>query len=186
MVRGGQFRREESVDKCELTQPRLFCFGLGYTGLRVARAAQARGWRVAGTCRDASKAIALRREGIATFLFDGRSPLSDAAEALAGTTHLLCAVPPDAESDPVLRLHSKDIAALSATLTWLGLLSSTGIYGDCCATRAIGRGCTPSLAQRREQPPAIQACAPAAETRKKAGAKAAMPQRSTWLTARAH
>lgn len=114
-----------------MTQPRLFCFGLGYTGLRLARAAQAKGWRVAGTCRDASKAIALRCEGIDTYLFDGRSPLSDAAEALAGTTHLLCAVPPDAASDPVLRLHSKDIAALSATLTWLGLLSTTGVYGDC-------------------------------------------------------
>jgi nucleoside-diphosphate-sugar epimerase len=114
-----------------MTEPRLFCFGLGYTGLRLARAARARGWRVAGTCRDASKAAALRREGIATFLFDGTHPLAEPAAVLRDTTHLLCSVPPDAESDPVLRLHIGDIAQLREPPAWLGLLSSTGVYGDC-------------------------------------------------------
>ncbi len=114
-----------------MTQRRLFCFGLGYTGLRVARAAQACGWRVAGTCRDTAKAEALRNQGIEAHRFDGEHPLVDPAAALAGTTHLLCSVPPDAESDPVLRLHLADIAGLSEPPAWLGLLSSTGVYGDC-------------------------------------------------------
>ncbi len=114
-----------------MTNPRLFCFGLGYTGLRVARVVQARGWQVAGTCRDASKAEALRREGIDAQVFDGRQPRAEAAAAIAGATHLLCSVPPDAVSDPVLRLHGADIAALAAPPRWLGLLSSTGVYGDC-------------------------------------------------------
>ena len=30
---------------------RLFVFGLGYTGERLAAALRAEGWRVAGTCR---------------------------------------------------------------------------------------------------------------------------------------
>jgi nucleoside-diphosphate-sugar epimerase len=113
--------------------PRLFCFGLGYTGLRLARSAQTQGWRVAGTCRDASKAAALSAEGIDTYVFDSDKPLADPAAALAGTTHLLCSVPPDADldADPVLRLHIADIAALAPPPHWLGLLSSTGVYGDC-------------------------------------------------------
>ncbi len=113
------------------TRPKLFCFGLGYTGLRLARAAQDKGWQVAGTCRDASKAEALRSEGIVAFRFDGQHPLEEPAAALHGTTHLLCSVPPDAESDPVLRLHIADIANLPERPTWLGYLSSTGVYGDC-------------------------------------------------------
>jgi nucleoside-diphosphate-sugar epimerase len=54
--------------------------------------------------------------------------MAEAATALAGTTHLLLSVPPDAAGDPVLRHHAADIAALD--LAWAGYLSTTGVYGD--------------------------------------------------------
>ena len=43
---------------------RLFCFGLGYTALALARVLAAEGWQVAGTTRDPDKQARLEREGI--------------------------------------------------------------------------------------------------------------------------
>lgn len=87
-----------------------------------------RGWSVAGTVRGADKAARLREEGFETHVF-GDAPLADPAAALEGTTHLLASVPPDADGDPVLRAHGDDILDTRG-LTWIGYLSTTGVYGD--------------------------------------------------------
>lgn len=106
---------------------RLFCFGLGFSARALARRLLGAGWTVAGTTRSAEKAAALRAEGIEAFIFDREHPLP--AAALAGSTHLLVSVAPDAAGDPVLDAHGADIAALPA-LRWIGYLSTTGVYGD--------------------------------------------------------
>jgi nucleoside-diphosphate-sugar epimerase len=108
---------------------RLFCFGLGYSALALARALLAEGWRVAGTCRSEEKRADLENEGIEAFLFDRDRPLADAPAALRRASHVLSSVPPDAQGDPVLDAHGDDIAALS-DLRWCGYLSTTGVYGD--------------------------------------------------------
>lgn len=110
--------------------PRLFCFGLGYSAVTLARRLAARGWQIAGTTRSAEKAAALAEEGIEAFRFDRDRPLDDAPAALAGTTHLLASAPPDDRGDPVLDHHAADIAALADRLDWAGYLSTTGVYGD--------------------------------------------------------
>jgi nucleoside-diphosphate-sugar epimerase len=109
--------------------PRLFCFGLGYTALELARRLQLRGWTVAGTVRSEAAAAPLRASGIETLLFDRDQPPHDAAAALAGATHVLSSVPPDEQGDPVLDDWSAAIARLEG-LEWLGYLSTTGVYGD--------------------------------------------------------
>ncbi len=124
---------------------RLFCFGLGFSALRLAERLMAEGWSVAGTCRGEDKRTALEQRGIAAFRFDRDRPLDDPRAALAGTTHLLSSVPPDrslapaaadvpeAGGDPVLAAHAADIARLAAAdpaLRWAGYLSTTGVYGD--------------------------------------------------------
>jgi len=110
--------------------PRLFCFGLGYSARALAEALLAEGWRVAGTTRDPDKAEALRAAGIEAHLFDRGHPLADPDAALAGTTHLLSSVPPDAEGDPVLDAHGPALAARAGRASWAGYLSTTGVYGD--------------------------------------------------------
>lgn len=110
--------------------PSLFCFGLGYTGARLARAALALGWRVAGTCRTTEKAEALRALGIHAVPFDGERVSTAVKDALPWATHLLSSIPPGEDGDPVLSLHGEDLEAADA-LGWIGYLSTTGVYGDC-------------------------------------------------------
>ena len=112
-----------------MTDPRLFVFGPGYSARVFADALRAAGWRIAATCRSEEKKPELEAQGIEAFLIDRGRPLADAKAALAGTTHLLVSIPPDAKGDPVLDQHARDLADLR-TLDWAGYLSTTGVYGD--------------------------------------------------------
>jgi len=112
-----------------MSTARLFCFGLGYSALALARELQAEGWRIAGTCREEARRRELESLGIGALIFDRDHPLPDASAALAGSTHILSSVPPDAAGDPVLDLHGPAIEAESG-LAWVGYLSTTGVYGD--------------------------------------------------------
>lgn len=103
---------------------RLFIFGLGYSGLEIARLAQAAGWEVAGTVRDADKARQYTAEGIKTHLFDGTALL--AADVLAKASHVLCTIAPGTSGDPALRLCAPQLREAR----WFGYLSTTGVYGD--------------------------------------------------------
>lgn len=107
----------------------LFCFGLGYSAGFLARALAAQGWRIAGTSRDAASCARLAAEGFTMHCLAPDRPLAAPAAALAGATHLLISVPPDAAGDAVLAVHAADIAALRG-LRWVGYLSTTGVYGD--------------------------------------------------------
>lgn len=109
---------------------RLFCFGLGYSAQALGRALRAGGWSVGGTARTAESRKALLAAGWEdVHLYDRDRPLDDPAAALAGATHLLSSVPPDAPGDPVLERNAGAIVAL-AGLCWVGYLSTTGVYGD--------------------------------------------------------
>jgi hypothetical protein len=106
---------------------RLFCFGLGYSALALARGLDLERWQVSGTCRSAATAAVLRAAGYRAERFGRDRPLP--ATGLGGATHVLVSVPPDAIGDPVLDRHGGDIAALP-DLSWLGYLSTTSVYGD--------------------------------------------------------
>ena len=103
---------------------RLFVFGLGYSGLEIAKLARADGWTVAGTCTTPDKAARLAAEGIEAHVFDGSVPLPEAA--LGDSSHVLCTISPGGTGDPALRTS----AALLGRARWLGYLSTTGVYGD--------------------------------------------------------
>lgn len=99
--------------------PSLFIFGLGYSALAVASAAQAAGFAVGGTTRKAEKRDDLRAQGIEAFLLD---EIPDAA--LNAATHILSCVPTiEGQGDVALPL-------VPAHDVWLGYLSTTGVYGD--------------------------------------------------------
>jgi len=111
------------------TSNRLFCFGLGYSALALARRLISEGWEVAGTARTKGGVGALKSEGLDAFLFDGAAPLDPAA--FEGATHLLSSIPPTDTGDPVLAHHAADLSSATLKgLAWAGYLSTTGVYGD--------------------------------------------------------
>jgi nucleoside-diphosphate-sugar epimerase len=108
---------------------RLFCFGLGYTAQALASTLAAEGWQIAGTTRDPDKQARLEREGIEVYAFERDRPLEQAAQALAGTTHVLSSIAPDEGGDPVLGHHARDLLRCTS-IAWAGYLGTTGVYGD--------------------------------------------------------
>jgi nucleoside-diphosphate-sugar epimerase len=110
-------------------RPRLFCFGLGYSAVVLARRRLADGWSVAGTCQSEQKRRDLAALGIEAHLFDRDRPLTAAAAILDGATHLLSSVPPDETGDAVLDGVGRAIVA-RRDWRWVGYLSTTGVYGD--------------------------------------------------------
>ncbi len=103
---------------------RLFIFGLGYSGLEIAKLARTAGWRVAGTVTTADKAARLRDQGIDAHAFDGSTPVT--VEDLAAATHILCSIAPGTTGDPALKACGDRLGHAR----WLGYLSTTGVYGD--------------------------------------------------------
>ncbi len=103
---------------------RLFIFGLGYSGLEIAKLARVSGWTVAGTCTSTEKAVALRAAGFEAHLFDGSASL--AATVMNGASHILCTISPATTGDPALATCRH----LLQRAEWLGYLSTTGVYGD--------------------------------------------------------
>ncbi len=97
----------------------LFCFGLGYTASTLVGKLTPKSWQYSGTHRTGTQLI-----------FDGKSPLSDAADQLKNVTHLLISIPPNPNMiDPVLHHHTADILKMP-NLKWIGYLSATSVYGD--------------------------------------------------------
>jgi nucleoside-diphosphate-sugar epimerase len=108
--------------------PRLFCFGLGYSAEALARRLQPQGWEIAGTTRDKARLIELARQDFDMVHFDGQGSGALSA-ALSDSTHLLHSVPPKDGVDPVLGA-CRDLLSSLPALTWVGYLSTVGVYGD--------------------------------------------------------
>ncbi|KAB2942527.1 MAG: SDR family oxidoreductase [Hyphomicrobium sp.] len=108
---------------------RLFCFGLGYSASFIARGLADEGWSVAGTARTREGADAIAAQSYDAIVFDGTQPCPEVQRALARATHVLVSIPPDAGGDPVLRHYADDLER-SKALSWIGYLSTVGVYGD--------------------------------------------------------
>ncbi|MBS0476022.1 MAG: SDR family NAD(P)-dependent oxidoreductase [Proteobacteria bacterium] len=105
---------------------RIFIFGLGYSGSRIATAFAAQGWEVLSTGREG----ALRFDDAANVRL-----------ALADASQVLSSIPPDGTgSDPVIEAYGDALVGKA-----LVYLSSTGVYGDTAGawvdeSAAVGMG----------------------------------------------
>ena len=98
----------------------LLAFGFGYVATELARILKADGVMATGTVRSANSAEPLLAEGWNISLWPGHDiiPPDNAA--------WLISVPPDEAGCPVFRAFE----AQASSGSWLGSLSTTGVYGD--------------------------------------------------------
>jgi nucleoside-diphosphate-sugar epimerase len=108
---------------------KLFCFGLGYSALHLARRLREDGWTIEGTCRSEEQQQWLKAQGFVAHLFERGRPLADPEAAIHDATHILNSIPPGAEGDPVSHEYGTEIRRVFR-LQWFGYLSTTGVYGD--------------------------------------------------------
>lgn len=108
----------------------LFVFGMGYSARAAAAALQQHdNGPVGGTSRTPQGAARIRGLGYRGHVFDGETPGSGLEVDLGQARHLLISIAPDAEGDPVLRLHRRDLEA-AQSLRWICYYSSIAVYGD--------------------------------------------------------
>jgi nucleoside-diphosphate-sugar epimerase len=104
----------------------LLCLGFGYTAQALARRLQPQGWTILGTYRDASSKDSIIAAGAEPIAWD--KPALEAA--LARATDVLISASPTEDGDPSLVQLRDAFAARAADLSWVGYLSTTGVYGD--------------------------------------------------------
>lgn len=107
----------------------LFVFGLGFTGRRFAEAARGRFSAIRGTVTEEEAAKRLSAEtGFTLRAFGRGADDPHIAADLADSDTLLVSAPPEAEGDPVLPHYAEAIAG--SRISWIGYLSTIGVYGD--------------------------------------------------------
>ena len=106
--------------------PTLLTFGHGYSAAALAGLLGPRGWRLIGTTRSSEGADRIAATGVEPRIWPG----CDLGPDIATASHILISAAPDAEGDPALRDWGAAIARRGSGLSWLGYLSTTGVYGD--------------------------------------------------------
>tara|TARA_R110002110_G_scaffold196948_2_gene406940 strand:- start:446 stop:1306 length:861 start_codon:yes stop_codon:yes gene_type:complete len=104
----------------------LLSFGHGYTARALSKILLPQDWRIIGTTRNEDKATRMMQEGIEPRIWPG----ADMTPALNAATHILISAGPNDAGDPTLATLVSEIRARATQLTWVGYLSTTGVYGD--------------------------------------------------------
>ncbi|WP_448149134.1 SDR family oxidoreductase [Labrys miyagiensis] len=108
----------------------LLIFGLGYTASHFAARYGDRFVHIAGTYRSPTPGEKLPElPRVERLPFDGLRVTPALEAAIARATHVLTSIAPDDEGDPVLR-HCGEALARASQLSWIGYLSTVGVYGD--------------------------------------------------------
>ena len=107
---------------------KLFCFGVGFTGLQTCEYFYDQNWITSGTTRDRNKKVNPNIELIEYNPNKGKVYLS---ESLASSKILLISIAPDKNGDVVLKSNYEDIAnVLKTSVKRVIYLSTTAVYGD--------------------------------------------------------
>jgi len=103
----------------------LLTLGHGFSAQVLAAELLSEGWEVTGTTRNAEALTTLA----ATDISPVRWPGTELGPYLARATHVLSSVPPRGGADPAFDVLKAYIGQMPK-LEWVGLLSTTGVYGD--------------------------------------------------------
>jgi nucleoside-diphosphate-sugar epimerase len=108
----------------------LVIFGIGYSGLAIARELSASGAIVTGTTRKERRFAEIRAAGAKPELYAGEGFSAALAAKLAEATHIVVSIAPDHGGDPLLADFAAGLKSACPKLEWVGYLSTVGVYGD--------------------------------------------------------
>jgi len=111
-----------------MSERSITLYGFGFTARAIARRLSAEGWRVRATSRSTGQAEAIAALGYEPVIADP-SDVSDHAalqDAARASDALVFCAPPGKDGDP----FAPALSSLDLSGTWLGYLSTTGVYGD--------------------------------------------------------
>lgn len=106
----------------------LLCIGYGYTAKAFAKRLRADGWSVIGTTRDPGKAHDIKDDDALPLVLSKENHEAIKA-ALGRATAILISSPPGDDGCPALELATQFPKHIKTT-SWIGYLSSNGVYGD--------------------------------------------------------
>ncbi|CAN8061426.1 unnamed protein product [Agarophyton chilense] len=115
-------------------QKKIFVFGLGYAGIRIAHQLRKSGASIAGITQSTVSSSSNHQDSMVVQSCEGTSKSLITAFVgyhLKNSTHVLSTVAPDMfrSEDPILAQYA-DLLLKSDTIRWFGYLSSTSVYGD--------------------------------------------------------
>ncbi|MCB1427037.1 MAG: SDR family oxidoreductase [Zhengella sp.] len=108
---------------------RLFLFGAGYSGKAIARAFAGGARWIVGTTRSEDNFPDLEAAHVEPYVFAGSAD-DVGLLPLEYMTHVAVTIPPDEDGCPVLRTAGKLLEEHMPALSWVGYLSTVGVYGD--------------------------------------------------------
>lgn len=108
----------------------LVIFGIGYSGLAIARELSASGAIATGTTRKESRFAEIRAAGVEPELYAGVGFSAALAAKLAVATHIVVSIAPDHGGDPLVADFAGGLKSACPKLEWVGYLSTVGVYGD--------------------------------------------------------
>ena len=100
----------------------LLCIGYGFSAQALAAHLQQQGWDIIGTTRSDCGSNEMHQASVRSIIWPG----NDLNGALAEASHLLISVAPNSKGDPIL----KEVDLKNYCFTWVGYLSTTGVYGN--------------------------------------------------------
>ncbi len=101
----------------------ILFFGFGFSATALTQRLDPKLWKITGTSRSDEGVTSIKAQGINGVRFDQMQSIPH------DVTHIVSSVPPG-ESDPVLDRFGDDLAKRAKDFTWVGYLSTTGVYGD--------------------------------------------------------
>lgn len=111
--------------------PVLLIFGFGYVASHLARRLNAHGgWEILATARSHDSERRCHDAGVACFAYDALRDPAWWERHGHRLTHVLSAIPPGEEGDPVIHAAGARFRECLTQAAWLGYLSTTGVYGD--------------------------------------------------------
>ncbi len=104
----------------------LLSFGHGYSAQALAATLIPQGWKIFGTTRNPEKAQKYSDQGVQALLL----PDDDLGPVLEQCSAVLVSAGPDADGDPMLAAYEHLLRQHAKRFSWVGYLSTTGVYGD--------------------------------------------------------